>query len=49
MMQINLELIGGLAFGIEHVTGEEDDFFDWAIPIHFGFFRFVLIRVRDEE
>lgn len=48
MIQLNLELIGGLAFGIEHVAGEEDDFFDWAVPVHLGFVRFVFIRVRDE-
>ena len=43
MITVQLELISGLAFGLEHCPGEDDDFFNWAIPIHLGFFRFVII------
>lgn len=49
MLQITLEPTYGLAFGIEHVTGEEDDFFTWAVPIHLGFFRIIFIHIEDEE
>jgi hypothetical protein len=48
-MWVNIELIGGLVLGIEHVTGEDDDFFVWAVPIHLGFARIIFIKLKDEE
>jgi len=33
-MTLILELFNGIAFGIEHVSGEEDDEFSWMIAVH---------------
>lgn len=49
IMWINVELISGLVFGLEHVTGDDDDFFHWAVPIHLGVFRIIFIKLKDEE
>jgi len=34
-MTIIAELFNGLAFGLEHVSGYEEDDFDWMIAVHF--------------
>lgn len=34
-MTLVLELFNGIAFGIEHVSAEEDDDFSWMIAVHF--------------
>ena len=49
MVQVTLEPIYGLTFGIEHVSGDEEDFYAWAVPIHLGFFRIIFIGLKDEE
>jgi hypothetical protein len=49
MVQVTIEPVFGLTFGIEHVSGDDEDFFNWAVPIHLGFFRIIFIGVRDEE
>jgi hypothetical protein len=33
-MTLVLELFNGIAFGIEHVSGEEEDDFSWMIAVH---------------
>ena len=48
MTQVTFELIYGLTFGIEHVVGDEEDFYEWAVPIHLGIFRIIFIRLKDE-
>lgn len=48
MVQVTFEPIYGLTFGIEHVSGEEEDFYAWAVPIHLGFFRIIFIGLKDE-
>lgn len=39
-MIITLDFISGLVFGIEHISGDEEDDFNWVIGIHIGIFRF---------
>ena len=48
MTQVTFELIHGLSFGIEHVVGDEEDFYNWAVPIHLGIFRIIFISLKDE-
>jgi hypothetical protein len=43
-MFVVLELINGLAFGVEHVAGEEEDDFNWMIAVHILCFRFCLYK-----
>lgn len=43
MMTLHFELIVGFALGIEHVSGDEDDEFEWAVGIHLGFIRISLV------
>jgi len=38
-MTLVLELFNGVAFGIEHVMGDEEDDFSWMIAVHFLCFR----------
>lgn len=44
-MMIMFQLIHGLAFGIEHDTGnpQDPDDYDWAIAVHLGFLRLVFM------
>ena len=38
-MIVTLDLIAGLVFGIEHISGDEDDNFNWVVGIHLGLIR----------
>jgi hypothetical protein len=39
-MIIQIDFIAGLVFGIEHISGDEEDEFNWVVGIHVGFLRF---------
>ena len=47
-MMLSINLIYGLAFGIEHDTGDPEDPEDyvWAIAVHVGIFRFVFMSFK---
>ena len=38
-MLLSIDFITGLVFGIEHITGDEEDEFNWVVGIHLGFIR----------
>ena len=44
-MVIVTELINGVAFGIEHVPGDEEDDFNWLIAVHFLCFRMCFYKM----
>ena len=44
---IGFGLINGLKFGIEHVTGDEEDVFESMIEVDFAFLRFVWMKLKD--
>ena len=44
-MVVILELINGLQFGVEHVSGEEDDEYHYAIVINLSIFRLVFMKM----
>jgi hypothetical protein len=44
-MVVMLELINGLQFGVEHISGEEDDEYHYAIVINFAILRFVFMKM----
>ena len=46
-MILGVDLIGGIAFGIEHISGEDDeeDEYQWMIAIHLGIFRITILKL----
>lgn len=48
-MLLTFEFIGGLVFGLEHMTGDEDDEFNWMIGLHLGIIRILFLSLRFEE
>jgi hypothetical protein len=47
-MVVMLELINGLQLGIEHIAGEDDDDYHYAIVLNVTFFRFVFMKMKQE-
>lgn len=47
-MLLEFSFITGLMFGIEHVSGDEDDDFYWAIALNLGILCIALISFREE-
>lgn len=47
-MTLVLELFNGVAFGIEHVSGDEEDDFDWMIAVHFLCIRLCFYKFTNE-
>jgi len=45
-MVIMLELINGLQFGVEHISGEEDDEYHYAIVVNLAILRFVFMKMK---
>jgi len=43
-----LELINGLQFGIEHISGEDEEEYQHAIVINFAFLRLVFMKMKQE-
>lgn len=44
-MLIFLDFVSGLTFGLEHIAGDEEDEFTWAIALHLGIVRVVFMKV----
>lgn len=44
MNEISLDFINGLVFGIEHFSGDEEDFFEWLVTIHLGIIRIMVAK-----
>jgi hypothetical protein len=47
-MVVMLELVNGLQFGVEHISGEEDDEYHYAIVVNISFFRFVFMKMKED-
>ena len=47
-MVVILELINGLQFGVEHITGEEDDEYHYAIVLNLSLFRLVFMKMKED-
>lgn len=47
-MALGFGLITGLMFGIEHISGDEEDAFYWVINIVLGVFNITLINFKPE-
>jgi hypothetical protein len=47
-MVVMLELINGLQFGVEHISGEEDDEYHYAIVINLSILRFVFMKMKQD-
>jgi len=45
-MLIVLNWVSGLAFGIEHIAGDEEDEFFWAISCHLGILRLIMMKLK---
>lgn len=48
-MTLILELFNGVAFGIEHVSGDEEDDFSWMVAVHFLCLRLCLYKFPNEQ
>lgn len=48
MVGVSVELITGLALGIEHDAGQEEDDHSWAIVVHLGIFRIIFISFKPD-
>lgn len=46
--EVGIEFLWGLTFGIEHCAGDEEDFFEWIVPVHLGFFRIIFIKHKPQ-
>jgi len=47
-MVVMLELVNGLQFGVEHISGEEDDEYRYAVVINFSIFRLVFMKMKED-
>jgi hypothetical protein len=47
-MVVLLELINGLQFGVEHIGGEEDDEYHYAVVLNLSLFRFVFMKMKED-
>lgn len=46
MLGISFSFILGCTIGIEHISGDSDDEFHWAIPVHLGLVRLVIMNMK---
>jgi hypothetical protein len=44
-MVVMIELVNGLQFGIEHISGEDEDEYHYAIVVNIAFFRLVFMKM----
>lgn len=44
-MLIFLDFVTGLTLGLEHISGDEEDEFTWAIALHLGIVRVVFMKM----
>ena len=47
-MVIMIELINGLQVGVEHISGEEDDEYTYAIVVNLSIFRLVFMKMKQD-
>ena len=47
-MVVMLELINGLQLGVEHIAGEEDDEYHYAIVLNVTFLRLVFMKMKQD-
>ena len=47
-MVVMLELVNGLQFGVEHISGEEDDEYHYAIVVNISILRLVFMKMKQE-
>ncbi|CAB4132845.1 hypothetical protein UFOVP249_49 [uncultured Caudovirales phage] len=47
-MVVLLELINGIQLGIEHIPGEEDDEFTYAVVLNLTVLRFIFMKMKTE-
>jgi hypothetical protein len=47
-MVVMLELINGLQFGVEHISGEEDEEYHYAIVVNLALLRFVFMKMKQD-
>lgn len=47
-MVVMLELINGLQLGVEHISGEEDDEYTYAIVVNFTLLRLVFMKMKQD-
>lgn len=47
-MVVMLELINGLQLGVEHISGEEEDEYTYAIVVNFTLLRLVFMKMKQE-
>jgi hypothetical protein len=48
IMVVIFELINGIQFGLEHITGEDDDPYTGAVVLNLSIFRFVFMNMKEE-
>lgn len=48
-MVVMLEFINGLQLGVEHISGEEDDEYQYAIVLNIAFLRLVFMKIKQES
>jgi hypothetical protein len=48
-MVVMLEFINGLQLGVEHISGEEDDEYTYAIVLNITFLRLVFMKMKQES
>jgi hypothetical protein len=46
-MVVMLEFINGLQLGVEHMTGDEEDEYHYAIILNVTFLRFVFMKMKE--
>lgn len=47
-MVVMLELINGLQFGVEHIGGQEEDEYHYAVVINLSLFRLVFMKMKED-
>ena len=49
MLGLEFNFINGLMFGLAHVPGDEDDNFDFCIPVGIGFIQVIFYKFKTTE
>jgi hypothetical protein len=47
-MIVLLELINGVQFGVEHIGGEEDDEYHYAVVVNLSICRLVFMKMKED-
>ena len=49
MLGLEFNFINGLMFGLAHVPGDEDDDFDFCVPVGIGFIQVIFYKFKTTE